>query len=149
MTTYHHHRYRLALTLAGLATGANFFILQLPRPDLVTYADHSARFPAGRGGESRQGFDNLSILWNRLSASQAATVERYIRAAEVIGGQGNGTLYLTLPKANAGGTVWIDVSGVALMPEWTPEGSEAGAYGNVLLRLNAVTVEAEPSTVGV
>lgn len=149
MTQYHHHRYRLALTLAGLATGANFFILGLPPPILPDYKDHSARFPAGRGGESRQGFDNLSLLWNRLSASQAATLERYIRAAEVIGGQGNGTLYLTLPKANAGGLVWIDVSGVALMPEWTPEGSEAGAYGNVLLRLNAVVVEAEPSTVGV
>lgn len=148
MTTSHHHRYRLATTEAGLATGANFFILQLPRPDLVTYADHAARFPAGRGGESRQGFESVSLLWNRLSASQAATLRRIITAAEVTGGPGNGTLYLTLPKANAS-SGWIDVSGIALMPEWVPEGGEAQGYGNVLLRLNAVTVENDPSTVGV
>jgi hypothetical protein len=148
MSQYHDHRYRLSLSEAGLSTGSNFFILQLPRPDLVTYADHAARFPAGRGGESRQGFESVSLLWNRLSASQAATLRRFIEAAEATGGQGNGTLYLTLPKANAGGQYWIDVSGVALMPEWTPEGSEAQGYANVLLRLNAVTVENEPSTVG-
>jgi hypothetical protein len=149
VTRYHDHRYRLATTEAGLAKGANFFILRLPRPDLVTYADHATRFPAGRGGESRQGFESVSVLWNRLSASQAATLRRIIEAAEVTGGQGNGTLYLTLPKANAGGEYWIDVSGIALMPEWTPEGGEAQGYVNVLLRLNAVTVENDPSTVGV
>jgi hypothetical protein len=146
---YHDHRYRLATTEAGLATGANFFILGLPRPDLVTYADHAARFPAGRGGESRQGFEGVSVLWNRLSASQAATLRRKIEAAEVTGGAGNGTLYLTLPSANAGGLHWLDVSGIALMPEWTPEGGEAQGYANVLLRLNAVTVENDPSNVGV
>lgn len=143
----YHHRYRLATTEAGLSTGANFFILGLPPPNLPDYRDHAARFPAGRGGESRQGFESVSILWNRLSASQAATLRRLIEAAEVTGGPGNGTLYLTLPKANAGGVGWIDVSGIALMPEWTPEGGEAQGYANVLLRLNAVTVENDPSTV--
>lgn len=147
MTQNHYHHYRLSLTLSGLERGANFFILGLPPPTLPTYADHSARFAAGSGGESRQGYENLSLLWNSLSASQAATLRRIIEAAELIGGQGNGTLYLTLPRANAGAG-WIDVSGVALMPEWQPEGGEAQGYANVLLRLNAVTVEADPSTVG-
>lgn len=142
--------YRIAITLAGLEKGANFFLLGLPKPDQVSFNDHAVRRPQGGGGEGRHGHSNIRLLWLRFLAEQANVLRTLIEAAEVTGGQGNGTIYLTLPKtiATSAGVAWVDISGIAIMPPWETLASTDGlVYENVILRLNDVTVEAEPSTV--
>ena len=141
--------FRIATSLAGLENG-NFFVLGLPEPVDADYNDHTTRRPQGGGGESRQGYNNAFVLWDRLDSQQANVLEDLILTAEVTGGQGNGTIYLTLVNTTAGssGVAWIDISGVAIMPEWTPTPRTFGkAYDNVVLRLNDCTIEAEPSSV--
>ena len=140
--------YRIALSLAGLETGY-FLALHLPPPELVSFQPFSTRRPQSTGGQARQGYKSCSIFWPRLDAQQAYIIQELIEAAETVSGSGNGTLYLTLPRtdASAGGVNWVDVSGVAIMPEWETEGQSNGVtYTNVQFRLNNVTVEAEPSS---
>lgn len=140
--------YRIATSQAGLETG--YFVgRHLPTPDLVTFQPFSTRRPQSTGGQARQGYLSCSILWPRLDAGQAYIIQGLITAAEATGGSGNGTLYLTLPRADAsaGGVNWVDVSGVAVMPQWETDQQTHGAtYANVTLRLNNVVIESEPST---
>lgn len=141
--------YRIATSSAGLATG-NFVVWGLPTPDASPFRDHTTRSQQGGGGEGRHGHNNAEILWNRLTAELAKVIQDLIETAEVTGGQGNGTLHATLPKglAKSDGASWIDISGVAIMPQWEPTRRLDGlAYDNVILRLNDCTVEADPSTV--
>lgn len=142
--------YRIALTQAGLETGANFFVRGLPRPDLPTFADHSERFPKSQGGESRQGYIVASLLWLQLSFDAAGVIRDLIEQAEVTGGHGLGTLYVTMPRTDARriGVSWVDVSGYVAMPNWASlQGADGKAYENVILALNNCTLRAEPSTV--
>lgn len=142
--------YRIATTLAGLEKGANFFVLGLPPPNLPLFQPDSVRQPGGQGGERRHGYIQVSLLWLTLTLDQGFIIYDLITQAEATGGQGNGTLYLTVPRVDgsAGGVSWVDISGVALMPQFSPVQDSRGAlYENVVLRLNNVTVEATPSTV--
>ena len=137
--------YRIALTQAALETGSNFFVRGLPRPDLVTFADHAERVPKSQGGEARQGYINGSLLWLRLSMDAAGVLRGLIEAAEA----GAGLLYLTVPRVDAKhtGVSWVDVSGIPIMPQWENLQGAPFIYENCVLRLNAVTVLATPSTV--
>ena len=141
--------YRIALDEAGLATG--YIVARgLPPPDLVTFEPFSTRRPASQGGESRQGYKSCSLLWNRLDSGQETVLYGLIAAAETTGGQGNGTLWMTLPRvdASAPGINWIDVSGIALLPNFETESQADGrTYTNIVLRLNNVTVQNEPSNI--
>lgn len=142
--------YRIGLTLAGLEKGANFFVLGLPPPNLSTFQPDSVRQPGGQGGERRQGFIQVSLLWLELTLDQGFIIYDLITQAEATGGQGNGTLYMTVPRldGSAGGVSWVDVSGVGVMPQFAVLQDTRGLlYENVVLRLNNVTVEASPSTV--
>lgn len=143
------YRFRIASTLAGLDTGANFFIRGLPRPQMAQFNDHATRRSQAQGGVARHGYNTAALLFTRLSAAQARTLDALITAAEAAGGVGNGTLYLTLPRTLAA-SVWIDVSGIVERPDWAnlvDEGSEGRSYANVRVNFNAVAIEAEPSTV--
>lgn len=140
--------YRIATTQAGLETGY-FLAYDIPMPELVSFQPFTNRRPQSTGGQARQGYLFCTLLWSRLDAGQAYIIEALIEAAETTGGIGNGTLYLTLPRADAsaGGVNWVDVSGIAVMPQWeTEQQSHGQTYSNVQLRLNNVTVESEPSS---
>lgn len=142
--------YRIATTQAGLEKGANFFVRGISEPDLVTFSDHSERKPQSTGGEARQGYTQVSILWNELTAVGARAIKELIESAEVTPGQGQGTLWLTIPRTDAPvtGVSWVDLSGTVIMPQWEPRQRARGlVYENVVLRLNNCTVAATPSTV--
>lgn len=140
--------YRIATTQAGLETG--YFVgYGLPMPELPFFQPFTTRRPQSTGGQARQGYKYCTLLWSRLDARQANIIDGLIAAAEVTGGSGNGTIYLTLPMvdASAGGVNWVDVSGVAVMPAWETENQSHGVtYTNVTLRLNNVVILAEPSS---
>lgn len=141
--------YRIATSLAGLATGS-FIGLGLPEPQLPQLQRFSERIRQGLGGESRHGYSWVSLLWEQLDQRQAGLLRSLITTAEVTGGNGNGTLYLTVPSpdATSTGTSWVDVSGLAQLPEFnTAPYAHGVTYINVELRLNNVTIENEPSTV--
>lgn len=137
--------YRIALTQAGLETGANFFVRGLPRPDLPTFKDYSERLPKGQGGESRQGYINASLLWLRLDSGAAGVLRGLIESAEA----GSGLIYLTIPRVDAKhtGASWIDLSGTPLMPNWENLQGGPFIYENVVFEVNNCTVLATPSTV--
>jgi len=142
--------YRIGTSAATLATGGNLFARGLPIPRQAIYNDHSGRRPMGQGGEGRHGYINASLLWDALTVDQASIIRALIATAETSSGNGNGTLWATIPKttAQSSGIEWIDVSGIAIMPQWIPEERVHGlVYENVVLRLNDCTVEAEPSTI--
>lgn len=148
MATSKSYRFRIATSLAGLETG-NFFVLDLPTPQIAFYNDHSTTRSQAQGGTARLGYNVASLLWPRLSMVEASIIQVMIKAAEAAGGVGNGTLYLTLPKTLAS-SVWIDISGIVKRPDWAnlvdPD-SEGQSYANVRLDLNNCTTLAEPSTV--
>jgi hypothetical protein len=140
--------YRIGVSSATLR---NLFARGLPLPQQAVYNDHTNRRPQGGGGQGRHGYNNADILWRRLTAEQANIIYELINTAETTGGQGNGTVWFTLLKttAESSGPYWIDISGIAIMPEWSPtENGHGVAYENVTLRINNVTVENDPSTVG-
>jgi len=137
--------YRIALTQAALETGSNFFVRGLPKPDLVTFTDHTERVPKSQGAEARQGYINGSLLWLRLSMDAAGVLRGLIEAAEA----GTGLIYLTIPRVDAKhtGVSWIDISGIPIMPNWESLQGTIFVYENVTLKYNAAIVLATPSTV--
>lgn len=85
-----------------------------------------------------------------MDSLQANTLYEIIAAIETTSGQGNATLWLTLPRADASapGQNWVDVSGIVAMPGWETESQSNGrTYTNVLMTVNDVTVQNEPSNI--
>lgn len=142
--------YRMATALADLETGANFFLLGIREPTVANFVDHSVTHFQSEGGQARQGDNQATLHWNELSSDEAAAIRERIIAAEALTETGNGVLYVTMPK-NDGSSYspgWVDLSGVAVMPQWVPEQDTKGMiYANVTLLLRKVTVETEPSSV--
>jgi hypothetical protein len=141
--------FRMATALADLAQGANFFVLGIREPTLAYFVDHVVRYSQSRGGQARQGYNQATLFWDELNPAEAAVIKAKIEAAEALTEPGNGTLYVTLPKndASSHSPGWVDVSGVAVMPQWVPEQNSKGwIFSNVTLLLNNVTVETEPSS---
>lgn len=139
--------YRIGSNEAGLTY---LLALHLPPPDLVQFTPFATRRPASQGGQSRQGYISCSILWNRMDSLQANTLYEIIAAIETTSGQGNATLWLTLPRADASapGQNWVDVSGIVAMPGWETENQSNGrTYTNILMTVNDVTVQNEPSNI--
>lgn len=140
--------YRIATSQAGLETGY-FLARSLPIPELPTFQSFSTRRPQAAGGQARHGYKSCVLLWPRLTAYQANILYELIVEAETTYGQGSGVLFLTLPRvdASAPGMNWIDISGIAILPEFETELQSHGlTYPNVRMTLNNVTVLAEPST---
>src|SRR3990172_11992768 len=137
--------YRIALTQAALETGSNFFVRGLPKPDLVTFFDHTERVSKSQGGEARQGYINGSLLWLRLPMDAAGVLRGLIEAAEA----GTGLIYVTIPRVDAKhtGISWIDISCIPIMPNWESLQGTMFVYENVTLKYNAAIVLATPSTV--
>lgn len=143
-------KYRVASSLAGLATGHFFVGNRLDQPQRVFFRPYSVQRLQRRGGEVRHGFSQTSLLWKDLLAPQVNFLWELITAVEVTDGVGNGTLFFTVPRvdASSSGVSWIDISGIVIMPDFQISDFSHGLiYTNILLKLNDVTIENEPSTV--
>jgi len=137
--------FHLALSEAGLAQGW-YYALGLPEPTLMTLTDHSATSVQAQGGQARHGYRRAVILWSEMLQGEAAILRRLILATEATYGIGNGVLWATVPRttADSPGQDWVDVYGIAMMPEFGP--MEGGAkYQNVQLELNNITIDNDPS----
>lgn len=138
--------FRIATSLSGLATGW-FLSRNLPIPDDVIFVDHSATAPQSQGGQTRHGYSRVTLIWQALTGRQAHVLRALIETAEVTGGVGSGTLYLTFPRThgqNQGS--WIDAHGIAIMPQFQPVTQGYGKlYQNVSFTVNDVVVDNDPS----
>lgn len=142
--------FRIAGSQAGLEEGANFFILGIPEPDAANYNDHRVRRAQSTGGQARHGFAVLTLSWSELPSLGAYNLNRIITTKEASDGVGNALIYVTTVIALATGEapIWVDLSGRAHLPTWTPLGKGAGwVYAGATLTLNNCTILAQPSTV--
>lgn len=123
----------------------NFFALGLPIPQTPIFKTYSALVPQSQGGQARQGYENVSILWSELTREQGfklkALVETVLTAST--------PLYMTV-DFNDGTYLpgsFVDVSGtpypvILEAAAW----SQGLVYQNVTLFLNNVTVVNNPAT---
>lgn len=133
---------RIATSEAGLAKGA-LFARGIPVPQMF-YRDHSSRSAQGEGGETLHGYKAVTLLWENLTASQAAALRDMIDTAQAAA---NGLIYLTILRNDAanGNYDWIDVSGRPSMPEWNPA-YDGHVYAPVEMVVNNLTILNDPST---
>lgn len=122
----------------------NLFALGLPPVNTPDYKTYSEIVPQSQGGQSRQGYINSRILWDELDFVQFRTLTRIVEAAITAG-----TIYATVPKDDGTGLLntFIDVHGVPLPLTWQPVSNARGVvYQSVTLVINAIVVDADPST---
>ncbi len=136
--------WRIASTEAGLQIGA-FFARGIPPPDVFEYKDYSERRPQSQGGQSRHGYKNITVVWNRLDIKQSNALRDVIQA----GIDDVGYVYLTLDRSNgsASGRDWIDVYGYPQMPDFRPiENSGGLMHGSITFVLNAIVIVNDPAS---
>lgn len=124
----------------------NLYALGLPPVNTPDYKTYSELVPQSQGGQARQGYINGRLLWDELDFLQFRTLTRIVEAAIVAG-----TIYATLPKGNGTALLndFIDVHGVPIPLEYQPVSNARGVvYANVVLVINAIVVDSDPSTVG-
>lgn len=121
----------------------HFFALGLPPVNTPDYKSYSERLPQGQGGQTRQGYKNVALLWDSLDHIQMRTLTRIVEAAILAG-----SIYATIDKADGTGLAnsFIDCHGQPFPLEYTPISNARGVvYQNVTLRINNITVDADPS----
>lgn len=126
-------------------TNQNFFALGLPPPNTPDYKDFAQKLPRSQGGLSRQGYKNITLLWDAMTFEQFKTLTRIVDAAITAG-----SIYATIDKADGTGLAnsFIDVHGVAQPIDHTPVSNGRGVvYQNVTLTITAIVVDNDPSTV--
>lgn len=124
----------------------NLYALGLPPVNLGDYKTYSELVPQSQGGQTRQGYINARLLWDELDFLQLKTLTGIVEAAITAG-----TIYATVPKDDGTGLInaFIDVHGVPLPLEYQPVNNARGVmYSNVVLAINNITVDSDPSTVG-
>jgi hypothetical protein len=123
----------------------NLYALGLPPVNLGDYKTYSELVPQSQGGQTRQGYINARLLWDELDFLQFKTLTGIVEAAITAG-----VIYATVPKDNGTGLLdaFIDIHGIAIPLEYQPVSNARGVvYQNVVLAINAVVVDADPSTV--
>lgn len=136
--------WRIATTSGGLTTG-HFFARKLPPPSLPVYLDYSVKAPQSQGGLTRQGYSNVRILWNEMDGLQLKALKTLVEA-----GITAGSLYLTVDRADGSGIAndFIDVHGLPQPLEYQPVQDARGmVFSNVVLLVNNLTIDNDPSTV--
>lgn len=135
--------WRIATTENGLARN-HFFTLGLPPPDTVNFKSFTELLPQSQGDQTQQGYINCTLLWDVLTAQQGQTLKRIVDAARTAG-----TCWATVDRSTGSGlNDFIDVSGKVLPLILAPPSKSRGVvYENVVLTLNALTIENDPSTV--
>lgn len=136
--------WRISSTSAGLATG-HLFARHIPPPTTSRYRTFTIKNPQSKGGVTRQGYTNITLLWNELDGLQFKALNDIVEAALTAG-----SCYLTCDKANGTGIVdaFVDVHGAAqpLNFEEVPR-VEGRVFQAVELIVNDLTVDSDPSTV--
>lgn len=136
--------WRISSTSAGLAHG-HFFARGLPPPNTPTFTPYTQKVPQSQGGISRQGYNNISILWDFMDAVQLKTLNGIVEAAITAG-----TIYATVDRADGTKLAndFIDVSGQAQPLEFTTISNARGvSFSNILLVLTNLVIDSDPSTV--
>lgn len=133
------------ISATSTLTNQNFFTLGLPPPSTPDYRDYAQKLPRSQGGLARQGYKNITLLWDEMDFTQFKTLTDIVEAAITAG-----ALYATIDKADGTGlsNSFIDVHGIAQPVDHTVVSNGRGiVYQNVTLTLTNITVDADPSTV--
>lgn len=123
----------------------NFFVLGLPPPTTPVYKNFSALVPQSQGGQDRQGYINVTLLWDALTRQQAFILKSLVDTVLAAGT----ALYLTCDYND--GTYepgyFVDISGTPTPLVLEPAGNTQGlVYQNVTLFINNCTVVNNPAT---
>ncbi len=133
------------LSATSTLTRRNLFALGLPPVNLGDYKTYSEFVPQSQGGQTRQGYINIRMLWDELDFLQFKILTGIVEAAIVAG-----LIYATVPKGNGTALLndFIDVSGIPLPLEYQMVNNVRGVvYSNVVHTINNITVVSDPSTV--
>lgn len=136
--------WRISSTSGGLNHG-HFFARKLPPPSTVDYKPYSQLVPQSQGGQTRQGYDILTMLWDFLDYSQLRTLTEIIEAGIVAG-----ILYITFDRADGTKLLndFVDATGICWPLEFQPVSNGRGVgVQNVKLTVNNLTITNDPSTV--
>lgn len=117
----------------------NFFAVGLPIPNTPIYKGFSTLVPQSQGGQARQGYINVTVMWNELTREQGFTLKRLVETVLAAGTP----LYMSVDFND--GTYppgsFYDVSGTPYpVVLEAVQNSQGLIYQNVELKLNNVTV---------
>ena len=136
-------KWRIATTALLLPHGA-FFALGLPPVNTPDYRTYTQLLPQSQGGQARQGYIFIKLLWDSMDFEQFRTITRITEAAIL-----NNVIYATVDKANGTGLLnsFINLHGVPVPLEYAQVSNGRGVmFQNVLLKINAVVIDADPAT---
>lgn len=117
---------------------AYLFAMGIPSPDLPMFKSYSEKTPQSQGGISRQGYQNVILLWDELDVLQFKTLIGLVET-----GITNGVIYATIQRNDGTGLQddYIDVSGVPQPVEYEPMSRAEGVmFTNVQLTINNLTI---------
>ena len=132
------------LSATSTLTRRNLFALGLPPPNTPVYLTYSELVSQSQGGLAQQGYINADLLWSELTATQLKILNGIVDAAILAG-----IIYGTVDKANGTGiNSFVDISGVPHPLTYETINDARGiVYRNVELRINNISVTADPSSV--
>lgn len=123
----------------------NFFLLGLPPPTTPVYRDESALVPQSQGGQSRQGYINITLLWDVLTRQQGVKLKSLVDIVLTAGTELYATVDYNDGTYEAGH--FIDIRGIPHPVVLEPAQSTQGLiYQNVTLFINNITVVANPAS---
>jgi hypothetical protein len=131
------------ISLTSTLSKGYFKDIGILRPTEWMYQDYSEVLPQSQGGQAKQGYINIILIWARLNRFGLYLLETY-RA-----GAGTGLLYLTIDRANGegSGVDWIDIS---CYPGVIQYANQPGVKGDVKTgtqwRLNNITILNDPAS---
>lgn len=135
--------WRIASTSGGLNHG-HFFALGLPPPNTTNYRSYTERVPQSQGGIARQGYINISILWDVLDFEQLKTLNRVVEASIT-----GGIIYASIARDDGSKLLndFVDCTGVAQPLDYQPVSNGRGTvYQSVTLVITNITITSNPST---
>lgn len=133
------------ISTTSTLTGQNFFALGLPVPQTPNFQQFSVLVPQSQGGQTRQGYNNLSLLWSELDRYQAFVLKGIVNTVLSAGTP----LYLTVDFSDGSALPgsFIDISGTPIPLTLIPGGdTQELVYPNVELKVNNCTIVNNPAT---
>lgn len=132
------------LSATSTLTNQNFFALGLPQVNTNVYLAYSTLVPQSQGGQSRQGYININLLWDDMDSLQLKTLKSIVDAAITAG-----SVYMTIPKNDGSGlNAFIDAHGIARPVTFTPYSNGRDVmYQNVNLIVTNIVVDSDPSAI--
>ena len=109
--------YRVALAQADLSRGY-FIQLGIPRPTNCVWRDYSSLAGQSTGFQAKQGYNNITLSWDRLTRFHVYLLESYQRQVTP-----TTLIYLTVDRTDGlnPGPSWYDISGKPHVITYTPE----------------------------